>query len=293
MTLPLVGHPLGARDIHGKKDKPAPEPPAIDPLDKIESAYRFLLADLMPFGRRAVIGLEHGGNNNSKEHYESVTYWYGLPAPSLVLTDTLKIGDAESEKKHAYDSPQASAPEEITSRYELGVDHVAKVETYPAHTDTGRVTKGTSTFTLAIDKENLGVMLRRKLDYSYPNQRAKVFVADASPTAQGKEPQWREAGIWYLAGSNTCVYSFPGPELGDAQHNAQTSNRRFRDDEFLIARELTEGRSALRVKVEFTPVDRPLFPGRAVDPLGWSEIKYDAYCFQLPKFVVPGKASGQ
>jgi hypothetical protein len=45
MTLPFVGHPVGAR---------SPQLAASD-KDEIESAYRFLLADLMPFGRNAVI----------------------------------------------------------------------------------------------------------------------------------------------------------------------------------------------------------------------------------------------
>jgi len=64
-----------------------------------------------------------------------------------------------------------------------------------------------------------------------------VFIADASAKNSG----WKPAGTWYLAGSNTCVYSYPPnrDELGAAQHILQTSNRRFRDDEFLIARDLT------------------------------------------------------
>src|SRR4029079_17760592 len=134
--------------------------------------YRFLLADLMPFGRRAEIHLEHGGNNDSKEHYESVTYWYGLPSPCLLLTDQLKVGDLASEKAHAYESPNASVPAEIESRYEWGVDKLKGEGIFPAEKDTGRVTKGSSTFTMKLDPKNLGVMLRRKLDYSYPNQRA-------------------------------------------------------------------------------------------------------------------------
>ena len=67
--------------------------------------------------------------------------------------------------------------------------------------------------------------LRRKLDYQFPNQRAEVFVADAG----SKSPRWRKAGVWYLAGGNTCVYSNPKPELGATEHHVQTSNRRFRD----------------------------------------------------------------
>jgi hypothetical protein len=77
----------------------------------------------------------------------------------------------------------------------------------------------------------------------------------------GSAREWKQAGIWYLAGSNTCVYSNPKEELGATEHRVQTSNRRFRDDEFLIARDLTAGRSSIRVRVKFTPVDRPLFPG--------------------------------
>lgn len=276
MTLPFVGHPVGARDAKSAKCEE----------DKIESAYRFLLADLMPFGRNARICLEHGGTNESTEHYETVTYWYGTPGASLRRSDELKIGDAESEKAHGYHSPDASAPYEITSRYEWGVDHLHGREIYPAHTDYGRSTKGTSEFTLKLEPRNFGVLLRRKLDYTFPNQRAEVFIADASRGQQGQELEWKPAGIWYLAGSNTCVYSNPKEELGATQHRVQTSNRRFRDDEFLIPRDLTEGRSAIRVRIRFTPVKRPLFPGHPLPELAWSEIRYTAYCWVMPETAV-------
>ena len=66
----------------------------------------------------------------------------------------------------------------------------------------------------------------------------------------------------------------------------QTSNRRFRDDEFLVPRDLTEGRSSIRVRIKFTPVTTPLFPGHPLPELGWSEIRYDAYCFVMPEWRV-------
>jgi hypothetical protein len=276
MTLPFAGHPVGAPD--GKS--------ARDDEDRIESAYRFLLADLMPFGRNARICLEHGGTNESTEHYETVTYWYGAPGATLRQTDELRVGDARSEQAHHYESPDASAPYEITSRYEWGVDHLRGREVFPAETDRGRSTTGTSEFTMKLEPQNFGVLLRRKLDYSFPNQRAEVFVADASPGQEGKPPDWRAAGVWYLAGSNTCVYSNPSGELGATQHVVQTSNRRFRNDEFLVPRELTEGRSAVRVRVKFTPVKRPLFPGHPLPELAWSELRYTAYCFLLPEAPV-------
>ena len=89
MTLPLAGHPVGVVDAKQAKS----------PLDLIHSAYRFLLGDLMPFGQRAKICFEHGGENESVEHYRSVTHWYGLPSASLVLTDSLDIGDPQSETR--------------------------------------------------------------------------------------------------------------------------------------------------------------------------------------------------
>ncbi len=61
MTLAFAGHPTGARNLKEAKNDE----------DQIESAYRFLLADLMPFGRNALIRLEHGGANQSTEHYQT------------------------------------------------------------------------------------------------------------------------------------------------------------------------------------------------------------------------------
>jgi hypothetical protein len=122
-------------------------------------------------------------------------------------------------------------------------------------------------------------MLRRKLDYSFANQRAEVLVADASGESVG---EFKPAGVWYLAGSNTCIFSRPKGELDPSQHKVQVSNRRFRDDEFLIGRDLTSGRTAIRVRVKFTPVEIPILPGQAIGKLGWSEIKYSAYCFKMP-----------
>lgn len=267
MTLAFAGHPVGARNAQS----------AVNEQDKIESAYRFLLADLMPFGKNAVIHLEHGGTNESTQHYETIAYWYGLPSPSLVKTDQLQIGNAADEEAHGYVSPEASKPYSITSRYELGVDTLNGKTIYPEETDSGRTTKGTSEFKLHLRADNLGVLLRRKLDYSFADQRAEVYIAD------GTKKNWKLAGTWYLAGSNSCVYSNPKEELGATEHVVETSNRRFRDDEFLISRELTQGRKTIWVRIKFTPVNRPLFPGYPVGERAWSEIKYTAYCFVRTK----------
>jgi hypothetical protein len=287
-TLPLAGHPIGARSPRA----------ALDAADQVESAYRFLLADLMPFGRNALIRLEHGGVDESLEHYETVTYWYGLPAASLLKTDELAVGDAASEAQHGYRAVGASPPYTLSSRYEWGPDSLNGVEIYPAISDRGRTIQTRSEFTLQIDPANVGVMLRRKLDYAYPNQRAEVDVRDASSQDPGA---WRPAGVWYLAGSNTTVYSngrdhgwshyLPGSgELGSTEHIVETSNRRFRDDEFLLPRQATEGRRAIRIRIRFTPVRRPLFPGAPMPELAWSEMRYTAYSIVMPAFTLNAPA---
>src|SRR5205814_1253968 len=120
----------------------------------IESAYRFLLSDLMPFGKNALIRLEHGGTNDSNEHYETLAYWYGSPAASLVKTDTLDVSNGTSRKQHSYESPTKVAYK-IASHYEQG----------PVHSEIALLSRGSSEFKLQLTPDNLGVLLRRKLDY--------------------------------------------------------------------------------------------------------------------------------
>src|SRR5579871_784950 len=268
MTLPFAGHPTGA-----------PSPSAmLAPADGIESAYRYLLSDLFPFGRRARIQLEHGGVDDSTEHYRSVALWYGLPGGCLNQTDSLQLGDPGDEAAHGYQPPAASTVETVVSRYEWGVDSYDGQETYPATSDVGRINQGASEFTLEIDPANFGVLLRRKLDFAGADQRAEVWVADDAAAT------FADAGTWYLAGSNRCLYSNPDHELDAADPTVETSNRRFRDDEFLIPRALTAGRSRLRIRVVPALAAAPLAPGVAPAPAdgAWSEMRYDAYIWQLP-----------
>jgi hypothetical protein len=260
MTLPLAGHPVGAPDLASSQG----------PEDLIQGAYRILLADAMPFGKRARIQFEHGGQNDSSEHYRTVSYWYGRRGACLVETDSLKVGDPADERAHAYDSPSASEVKTLRSRYELGVDHVGDEEVVPETTDSGRTLTDTSEFDVTLRSDNQGVLLRRKLDYAYPDQRADVFVSS-------EDGSWQPAGTWYLAGSNRAVYSFPPGELDLPAAVIQTSARRFREDEFLIARELTTGRSQIRLRITFRPLAQPIMPGEPVPELAWSELRYRVY----------------
>ena len=271
MTLPFAGHPVGTSKEAAKDEK-----------DLLNSAYRFLIADFFPFGDRAVIGLEHGGTNESTEHYSGVVYWYGIDSPSLVLTDHFHTCDRDIEiREHEYVSATAGDPYVLVSRYEWGPDSRGASLHFPAEQDSVRTMKGTSQFKIRLDPNNLGVMLRRKFDYLYPNQCAKVSVR---PDGAGGE--WQYVGQWYTAGSNTCVYSYPRSEgeLGKTQHTIITSNRRWREEEFLVPRHLTEGVKRLEIKIEHEPDTRELFPSQPFPAeSAWSESRYWAYCYKMPK----------
>ena len=290
MTIPFAGHPVGK-----EKSKATHE------LDLINSAYRFLIADYFPFGKRAVIRLEHGGQNTENEHYEGVVYWYGAPFATLQLTDELNVCHALDARLHKYESPTAEAPYELSSRYEWGPDsdvssnfvrkegeskNLGALQYFPAESDSVRIMRGTSTMEVKLDPTNLGVLLRRKFDYQYPNQQARVWVKNAE-----KEEEWQLAGIWYTAGSNTYYHSYPKgrafteSELLPSKPEVISSNRRWREEEFLIGSHLTAGISKLAVSIEWISDRKPLLPDHPFPaPSAWSEGRYWVYCYQLPTY---------
>jgi hypothetical protein len=139
--------------------------------------------------------------------------------------------------------------------------------------------------TLAIDKNNVGVMLRRRLDLAYPDQKARVLVQE--------DGQWKPAGTWYTAGGNTVVFADPNalppakrqghPEVAPPATIVETSNRRLREDEFLLPRALTAGRDSVRVRIEPMLADTPLYPGAPRVDRAWTELRYWAYSLVMPK----------
>ena len=283
MTLPFAGHPVG------KRGRNQPE------LDQINSAYRFLISDILPFGKNARIQLEHGAENDHQEHYSAVVYWYGIDQPTVVLSDSFSVCDPEEAKAHSYHSPDASEPYELDSRYEWGPDtyrdnqwmnnatrerykHLFGTEIFPSQKDLVRTTAGVSTFKMKLDPNNHGAFLRRKFDFLYPNQKAKVSIKTPS------HDTWHEVGIWYTAGCNTAVYSNPPGELDPVRNEIITGNRRWREEEFLLPSSITKGESEIMIRIEHLPSSNQMTPSQnfPAEPI-WSESRYWLYSFVLPR----------
>lgn len=192
--------------VHG-----APRRVTTSPL--ADTCYRFLLSDTIPFTTALHVGIEHGPVNDVVTDIRSVAFYYKTSQPLSTLTDELDVGDAGSEAGHSYVPDGLVWQGSFTSTYEGDDDTVGVI-------DDGRRSTGGSQFQVSIDPSNNGVLLRRRMDYSYANQEAEVLVDGQS------------AGIWYTAGDNV--------------------NSKWRDDEFMIPPVLTQGKSTLDITIQNT-----------------------------------------
>lgn len=199
---------------HGLFTQPTHGNPAhvADGVHDCTTAYRLFLADAIPFRKHLRAGIEHGGVDDVAEDVWTLAYYYFQPKTRLTFTDRLDVGDPASEAAHHYSVTGGTWSGSLTNSYDGNFDHVNIAST-------GRAHRGTSEFTLAIQPDNAGVILRRRFDQMTANQSANVYVDGTL------------AGTWYHAGSNKF--------------------HRWRDDDFVLPVSLTRGKSSLDIKIEF------------------------------------------
>ncbi len=193
--------------VHGE---PAHEPGWQDAT----SCYRFFLSDLIPFTTSIKVGIEHGPQNwICTPDICSVAFYYKGPNPTAVLTDELDLCNDDSETAHDYGVSGETWWGLTVGIYEGDEDGELSVMA-----DYGRHIAGHSQFTVSIDPNNAGVLLRRRLDYRHPRQEARVYVDDAL------------AGVWYDAGENPYLW--------------------WRDSEFMLPPALTQGKANVTLRLE-------------------------------------------
>jgi D-arabinan exo alpha-(1,3)/(1,5)-arabinofuranosidase (non-reducing end) len=192
---------------------PAHETGTADCANDCTSAYRLMLAEGPDFSSSIRFGIEHGPGDHDPATYASTAYWYGQSTNSLRWTDSLTVGDGGSEAAHGYTG--GGAVSELTATYE-GNDG-----TQTPLTATTRATSAAVSFTMAVDKSNDGVVLRRTSDQDQPYQAAAVTVDGA------------DAGTWT-------------EPLGNTTH-------RWLDDSYQLPAALTAGHGSITVTL--TPTD--------------------------------------
>ncbi len=177
--------------------------------------YRFFIPDIIPFRRNVRFTIEHGPLNDVEVNAWTLTYYYKHPASRMALTDTLAIGDATSEQDHRY---------QITGQtFEGSRTYTFEGESDTPLTASGKAHAGESTFELAVDPSNRGVILRRLLDQHIGRQRARVLVDGVL------------VGEMYTPQSNP--------------HHA------WREDELVLPASVTAGKTKLVVRVELVSSD--------------------------------------
>lgn len=175
------------------------------------SCYRFHIGDLIPFYAGAKFGIEHDGENAETEQIaSSVAYFYARSTPLLKLTDRLDMGDSGSEATHQYAAIGRAPTQVVESAFE-GETQGNKIKGVVV------MVSRQCEMTFAVDKNNDGVFLRRRLDQKNGRQLAEVFVDD--------EP----AGNWYDAVKNETL--------------------RFANSDFFLPAYLTKDKESIRVRL--------------------------------------------
>lgn len=185
---------------------------------RVPSCYcRFHLEAPIPFFRSIDACIQHGGLSHLRSDYRSLAYCYLRKRPALRLTDFVEVGNRASEAAHRYSASHSELTGAVTASPEG--EHF---ETQLG--DSGRRhAAGEIRFTAAVDPNNDGVRLRRRLDQASPRQAADVYV------------DGEYAGRWY--------------------HGYHNESLRWFDSDFDIHPVRTRGKDSLAVKLVVDAAD--------------------------------------
>ena len=177
------------------------------------AAYRFFLADAVPFRSSIVVGIQHGPYDNTNKTSASMWRITTRSRPIRKYSpDTLDVGKVASDRSRKYVISSQGFSGRNVYTYE-GTAQGQKLA------DDGRGDRGSSKFTMRIAADNQGVDLRRRLDQGIPNQSANVYV------------DGRLVGTWLTAGSHPY--------------------HRWADSDFIIPAGYTRNRTSIDVKIQY------------------------------------------
>ncbi len=178
----------------------------------VPSCYsRFHLEAPIPFYASINARIQHGGLSQILSNYRSLSFCYIRRTPSLEKTDFLNVGNPASEKSHVYQSTQRSFVVRLDAHPEGENFEIMQAGTGRCHSG------GNITFRVAVNPDNEGVRLRRRIDQANLGQQARVFV------------DGQYAGTWY--------HGYLNPHL------------RWYDSDFDIHPDFTQGKNELGIKL--------------------------------------------
>ncbi|KAA9034355.1 DUF2961 domain-containing protein [Ginsengibacter hankyongi] len=195
--------------------------------------YRFHIIDYIPFVNSLLFTQDHAIYyvHDRDGIFNSAIYYYYNPKQYLERTDSIDIGDLQSETSHSYTIRGTKAQfQNDRAGYEGDFDTL--------FSDAGRWTNGSTAFTIHINPKNDGVRIRKRINQTSYHQRVKVFVDN------------KFAGNWFEQGANYYLNKrlYYNDSLPDWQKGNITA--KFRDTEFEIPGSFTKGKSQLKIRTE-------------------------------------------
>ncbi|MBU0641539.1 MAG: DUF2961 domain-containing protein [Planctomycetes bacterium] len=179
---------------------------------RVPACYgRFHLECPIPFHQVIDARIQHGGLSQLRSNYSSLAYAYLRNRPALRTSDFIDVGNSTSETAHGYQARESELTGWVQGSPE-GADFTTVLE------ERGRRhARGEITFSVAVDPDNDGVRLRRRLDQSSMCQGADVYVDGAY------------AGTWY--------------------HGYHNEHLRWFDSDFDIHPQHTRAKQSLQLKL--------------------------------------------
>jgi hypothetical protein len=198
-------------------------------VDGYRGSYRLLLADPYVFDKEARItfetsneGFDVGTKTNRTIAQTDVVAYYYLAPNSGVLsqTDTLDVGIPSSELAHNYHIEGQTWAGSLRSAYD-GYGKNPEADTF---VEEGRAFHGRSAFTVRINPQNDGVLLRRLLSRSGNGVQTAAVYVDGVKVER----------LWHV------VFPSSAPE-----------DQTWVDSDFVIPASLTHGKSKLRIEIRY------------------------------------------
>jgi D-arabinan exo alpha-(1,3)/(1,5)-arabinofuranosidase (non-reducing end) len=146
-----------------------------------------------------------------RSNYRSLAFCYLRRLPSVRETDFLDVGSATSERTHSYSAVDSELTGIVTGRPEGDYFETSEDQ------DGRRHQRGEIVFDVAVDPQNSGVRIRRRLDQAGLPQTADVYVDGVY------------AGTW--------------------RHACQNEYLRWFDSDFDLPAKLTRGKGVLALKL--------------------------------------------
>ena len=194
---------------------------------------RTMLTDPIYFKNGIEFYMEHGGNNDRTDcDVDVLVYYYHITNPSIELQGNFSVGDDEKTSDHNYITASSTRTKNI-----VGYHFEGYYKNKATPNNILNLISEYSSFTLNINPNNSGVILRRENDMFYLGQMAKVYVDGVY------------LGIWNSSFRNA-------------------SENYVRLDDLYIPKEFTEGKTKINIKIEFN---------NSGESLLWTESYYEYY----------------